>query len=196
MDWLAEIAPRDTINAVRADLGRLQDHQKPLVLRRDRYVDLRRRDDTERADREFAVLLVFYLAEKWEEKAWDLLERLGIGTSFSAFEKWRADVPQQERDLMIAAGLADREARGLPLAQQKLMKSLPRCLAVLNRRDATLFPDLAGLSDEDMVRKLFDRAQRRRHFARSKQPPERSKSSGRPPRKPRKRLKKTSRNTL
>jgi hypothetical protein len=193
LDWVAEIMPRDTIDAVRADLRRLEDGDRPLVLRRDKYVDHRFRDFTERADRAFAVLLVYYLAAKFKEKIPDFLKRLDVGTSFSAFEKWAKAVSVQQRKLMTAAGRADREVGDLTLEQQALVSEMPRCQAVLKRHDADMFPDLAGLSDEDIVRKLCARANRLGHFARSEQqkPPKRTKSGGQMARKPRKRMKKT-----
>lgn len=166
LDWLAEIAPRDSIDAGRADLRRLEDGEEPLTLRLDKYKDRRRLDHTELADRATAVLLVRYLAAKGKEKIPNLLERLGTHSTFFAYEKWAKKVTLQQRRLMTAAGKADREGRGMSLEQLTLLSKLPRCLAVLNRHNAEMFPDLAGLSDEDMVRKLFDRAQRRRQIAR------------------------------
>jgi hypothetical protein len=190
LDVLVGVAPLDSITAGQADLGRLEDNQEPLTLRRDSYVDRRRRDHTELADRAAAVLLVHYLAAKWQEETADLLKRLGVGTGFSAFEKWAAAVPLQERRLMTAAGELGRADKGLPLEQQALLSDLPRCLAVINRHEAERFPGLAELSDEDMVRKLFERVNRLGHFARSKQqrPPKRTAPAAH---KPRKRMRKT-----
>jgi hypothetical protein len=141
LDWVAGIAPRSSIDAVRTDLKRLENGEEPQVLRRAKYADRRSRDHTELADRAAAVLLVYYLAAQWQEKTADLLKRLNIGTGFFTFEKWAKAVPLQERKLMTAAGHLDREGGGLPLEQQALLSGMPRCLAMLNRHDAELFPD-------------------------------------------------------
>ncbi len=166
LDWLAGIAPLDSINAVRVDLKRLEQRHAPLTLRRDYYVDRRERDNFELAEREFAVLLTHFVAAAQGIEIPVLLKRLSVAVSYAAFLKWQAKVDQEQRELMDEAGRLATTGGGLPLARAARLSE--RSQNVLLRDDRDRFPDLASLSDEDKLSKLFALVQRSGSFSRSR----------------------------
>jgi hypothetical protein len=156
LDWLGEIAPMESINTARTDLGRLEARQTPRMLLRDRYVDPRTRDHVELADREFTVLFTHFMSGALQLKLPDLLARFGV--TYDAFRKWAANVDLEQRELMTEAGALDATNAGLPLARAALLSK--RAQDVLLRDDAGLFPGLSGLDDEEKLRRLLALARR------------------------------------
>jgi hypothetical protein len=158
LDFLAPVVELDSVGAGQADLGRLERNHHPRLFVRDEYVDQRTRDHTELADRGSFVLLALYLAAKWNEKLPDLLRRLGLGQDDETFKKWAKEEPLEQRHLITRAGELDREGAGLSFEQQDRLSD--RARGVLARHDQDLFPDIACLDDEAILRKLFARASR------------------------------------
>jgi hypothetical protein len=172
LDWFREIAPLDNIVATIVDIRRLVvDRLPPRTFRRNHYADARTRDGTELADREFLVLLTYFVAAKDQVTPRVLLERLGVGVSHKAFEQWGTQAagtarwPVDQRPLMTAAGAAEHAGGGLSLAQAAQLAD--RSKHVLLRDDPQWFPDLAGLIDHEKLRKLFAKVLRSGAFSRA-----------------------------
>lgn len=158
LDWVSDITPLDSIEAARADLGRLERRQAPTLFQRDHYEDPRRRDVHELTKREFTVLVVYFVAGARQLSVPVLLERLDVRVTYAAFMKWAAKVDQEQRDLMTEAGRLEAIGGELPLAQAARLSK--RAQDVLLRNDPERFPALAGLTDEGKLHKLLGRARR------------------------------------
>jgi hypothetical protein len=161
LDWLAGVAPSDSLDAVRTDLKRLEERHEPRTLRRDSYADPRVRDELEKAEREFAVLLTYFIAGAKQEKIPVLLARLGV--NYDAIRRWAAEIDKEQRELLAEAGRLSAAGGGLPLA--KAARLSERSRDVLLRDDRDRFPGLAGRDDEAKLRKLFDLVRRSGSFS-------------------------------